>query len=236
MITRILRNVAAPESAPPWSLQAGLLALLVALAAMVIGTLVMLSLLDQSAVASLLGWILGSIVAAFYTWAALRQHRAALRLGPANIRLFIVLLFALGMAVVIDLIDLGVTGAFRPVPELLGLVSTDIGPVGWVTAVAFMLVAQPAAEELVFRGALFPVLRSAFGGWIGLLLNALLYGLFHLIAYTSEPGHLWHALGTPFLAGLVIGGVRADTRSTRAAIVAHIGFNIFALLKLVAAA
>jgi membrane protease YdiL (CAAX protease family) len=178
--------------------------------------------------------MVGSGVAVVYTWSAFRNARSALRLGPTGTRLFIILLFALGMAMVIDLIDLGITGVFEPVPELLSVMTSDRSIVVWVTAVLWMLIAQPAAEELIFRGVLFPSLRQLFGGWGGLLANALLYGLFHLIAYTAEPGHLWHTFATPLLIGLVIVGVRASTHSTRAALVAHVGFGIFALLKLLA--
>ncbi len=235
MIARLLHSITSVETPPPpWSLQRGLLALLAALVALIVGPFITINLMGLSAAASLSGWILGSVVSVIFVWSWFRQERPALRLGPTPTRLFIVLLFAFGMAMLIDLVDLGITGVFQPVPELLGLLGTQIGPAGWLSAILFMLVVQPAAEELVFRGILFPSLRSVFGGWPGLLLNSLLYAVFHLIVYTSTPGNWWHTLGTPFLAGLVIGGVRANTRSTRAALVAHIGFGIFALLKLIA--
>lgn len=235
MIARLLRNLTSVETPPPWSFSRGLLVILAALAALIVGALLTINLWGPGGTASLLGWTLGSVVTVVFIWSSFRLHRPALRLEPTQTRLFIVLLFAVGMAMVIDLIDLGITGVFQPAPELLGLLGSEMSFAGWFSAMAFMLIAQPAAEELAFRGILFPSLRSALGGWAGLLVNALLYAGFHLIAYTSGPGHLWHTLGTPFLAGLVIGGVRANTRSTRAAIVAHVGFGIFALLKLIAA-
>ncbi|MBC7814346.1 MAG: CPBP family intramembrane metalloprotease, partial [Burkholderiales bacterium] len=104
----------------------------------------------------------------------------------------------------------------------------------WVAAVLLMVLAQPIAEELVFRGILFPALRAATGAWAGLFLSALLYGTFHLLTYAPPQEGLvgvWYGLFAPLLAGLVIGGIRAYTGSTRAAIVMHVGFGIFAVLK-----
>jgi MFS-type transporter involved in bile tolerance (Atg22 family) len=59
------------------------------------------------------------------------------------------------------------------------------------------------------------------------------YGLFHAFVYTST-NNTWHLFIAPFLIGLFMSAVRAYTRSTRAAIVAHVGFGLFALLKLLA--
>jgi membrane protease YdiL (CAAX protease family) len=233
----VLRSLAVPEAdVPPWSPGTALLMPLILLLAQIAGAVALLSLLaGEAQVAPLLGWILGSLIAAAYLWSALRQNRAALRLGPTKARLPLVLLFAFGMAVLIDLIDLGVTGSFLPAPELAGLVGANAGLAGALAAALLMLLAQPVADELAFRGVFFPMARQRLGGWGGLLTVALLYGLFHMIIYTSDPGvHLWHTLGTPALSGLVISGVRAHTRSTRAAIVAHVGFGIFALIKLLA--
>jgi membrane protease YdiL (CAAX protease family) len=231
-----LRRLANPPvESPPWSLLTAIIALIAALAALIIGTVIMLSLLGPTGYAPLLGWILGCGAAAAYIWSAFRRDRAALRTGPTQSRLFVVLLFGLGMAVLIDLIDLGATGNFLPAPELLSLLGADAGIMGWLAAIFLMLVAQPVAEELAFRGVFYPSVRQALGGWGSLLVCAVLYGLFHLVAYSTAPGdNLWHTFITPALNGLVITGVRANTGSTRAAIIAHAGFGIFALLKLLA--
>jgi membrane protease YdiL (CAAX protease family) len=236
MIARILRSLANAESdIPPWSLLTALTLPVLVLIALILGSVIILSLLGTESYAPLIGWIVGSGIATAYIYAAFRRDHTALRLGPTNARLFIVLLFAIGMAVLIDLIDLGITGQFLPVPELLSLVGANAGLAGWLAALLLMLVTQPLAEELAFRGIFYPSVRRLLGGWGGLLVCALGYGLFHLIAYTSAPDvHLWHTFVTPVLSGLVISGVRANTRSTRAAIIAHVGFGIFALLKLLA--
>ena len=234
MIARILRSLANPEAeTPPWGLFTAVGIPVFLLVALILGSVMILSLLGTSGLASLLGWIVGSTVAAAYIYAAFRRDRAALRLGPTNVRLFVVLLFAIGMAVLIDLIDLQITGNFLPAPELMWL--TNAGMAGWLAALVFMLVTQPLAEELAFRGVFYPSARRLLGGWPGLLACALAYGLLHFLAYPPPvETHLWHTFVTPALNGLVISGVRANTRSTRAAIIAHIGFGIFALIKLLA--
>jgi membrane protease YdiL (CAAX protease family) len=236
MIARILRSLANPEAeTPPWGPTTALAMPLLVLVALIFGSVITLSLLGPAGYAPLIGWIIGSSLAAAYIYSAFRRDRVALRLGPTNARLFVVLLFALGMAVLIDLIDLGITGSFLPAPELRSLVGADAGFGGWLAALLFMLVTQPLAEELAFRGVMYPSVRRLLGGWGSLLACAIGYGLLHLIAYTSTPdAHLWHTLVTPTLHGLVISAVRASTRSTRAAIIAHVGVGIFALLKLLA--
>ncbi len=208
--------------------------MVVAIIAFIAGSILTLTLLEGNSLAPLLAWSVGGLVTTVYVWLSRRHQRTALRLGPANARLFIVLLFAVGMAIVIDTLILALSQQFFPAPELVSLLFTDPGVAGWLMAALFMIVIQPVAEELVFRGVVFPTARSLFGGWLGWLLNGLVYAVFHLILYTSGPATLWFTLVTPLLAGLFIGGVRAYTRSTGAAIVAHMGFGIFAIIKLLA--
>lgn len=234
MIRRFLRSLANAEaSVPPWRLSTGLIMMVLALVATIVGAFILLNLLGDVPLAPLAGWTLGSVVTIVYVWSAFRQHRDALRLGPTNSRLILLLLFSVGLALLIDLIILAITRQFYPAPELLNLLFAPPGVAGWLLAALFMLLAQPVAEELVFRGVFFPVIRQALGGWGGWLMSALAYAVFHLIAYTTSPtANIWHTFITPLLIGLVISAVRANTRSTRAAIIVHIGFNLFALLKL----
>jgi membrane protease YdiL (CAAX protease family) len=168
-----------------------------------------------------------------------RRDRAALRLEGSGRTLILAALFSLGIAILFDVLSLAVTRRFLPVPELLGLIQQSaadirLSPGEIVAAFLLMVVAQPIAEELVFRGIALPVLRQAFGAWIGLVVCALAYALFHQLAYSSPTGDstlVWYGLGLPFLVGLVVSGVRVVTGSTRAAIVSHMAFGLFALLK-----
>jgi membrane protease YdiL (CAAX protease family) len=234
MIRRFLRSLANPEADPPaWSLGFGVMTIVLALAATILGSLIVVNLLGDTPVAWLAGWTLGSVVTASFVWSSTRRNRETLRSGPTNARLFLVLLFSVGLALLIDTVVLAITREFYPAPELLNLLFVTPGIGDWLLAALFMLVAQPIAEELVFRGVFFPAARHALGGWGGLLASALAYAMFHLLAYTSAPSvNIWHTFVTPLLIGLVIGAMRANTRSTRVAILAHMGFNLFALLKL----
>jgi hypothetical protein len=153
---------------------------------------------------------------------------------------FFLLLVGVGLAVALDVITGRVTGLFLPEPELLrpyqdfafgipALAQTLL------LGAVFMVVLQPIAEGLIFQGLLLPALRRSVGPWPGYLLSAALYGLFHLMAYSQPPGDfaaLWYGLIAPLLAGLIYSAVRLYTGSTRAAMLAHAAFGLFAVLKL----
>jgi membrane protease YdiL (CAAX protease family) len=77
-------------------------------------------------------------------------------------------------------------------------------------------------------------LRETLGTWVGLVASAALYAVFHALAYPPAPGQpagYWYGFVLPFVAGVFFGGVRAYTGSTRAAILAHVAFGVFAVLK-----
>ncbi|MBL8161226.1 MAG: CPBP family intramembrane metalloprotease [Anaerolineae bacterium] len=159
---------------------------------------------------------------------------------PPLANLFFLLLVGVGLAVTLDVITGRVTGLFLPEPELLRpyqdyALNVPISGVTWLLAVVFMIVLQPIAEGLVFQGMLLPTLRQSVGPWPGYLISAALYGLFHLMAYSQPPGDFaatWYGLIAPFFAGLIYGAVRLYTGSTRAAMLAHAAFGLFAVLKL----
>ena len=235
MISRIIRSIRIVEADPvPWSVRAALVTVLVAAVAFIAGTLFVVNLVGQGPLIPLLSWSVGGLVTTVYVWLSRRDHRAALRLGAMNARLFIPLLFGVGMAIVIDTLILALSQQFLPAPELLNLLFFNPGPAGWLVAALFMVVIQPIAEELVFRGVVFPTARSRLGGVVGWLFSAVLYASFHLFFYASDLADGWFTFVTPLLVGLFLGGVRANTRSTGAAIAAHMGFGIFALIKLIA--
>ena len=236
MAASLVRRLSQAEPPPPWGLFAAVNAALVGLIAIVAGSFIGLSVFGDQPAALLTGWTIGSLVTVIFVSVSRRQpdERAALRLDAGQTRLYLVLLFSLGMAMVIDLVDLAVTGAFLPAPELVDLLAQPGSALAWAIAAALLLAAQPAAEELVFRGMLFPAARARLGPWLALLLAAVAHAAFHYAAYARPEIPLWHALVSPFLAGLVFTGVRVYTGSTRAAVVAHAAFGLFALLKVVA--
>ncbi len=245
----MFKRLTRPEDAPPWGMFTALsLVIVLALSVILIGTNLADILFSQRTEAPLIGWLIGMAITIFFVTTRFERSPeavAALRMKPSrNVRrLPIVFLFAFGMAITIDLISLAVTGNFWPVPELLGfflvgsegnLISVNPGLFEWAIALIFLLIMQPIAEEAVFRGALFPSLRAELGPIAGLLMVSVFHAAFHLVAYSPQGGDftlLWYALFVPFIDSLVITAVRADTGSTRAAIVAHAAFGLFAVLK-----
>ncbi|NDJ60651.1 MAG: CPBP family intramembrane metalloprotease [Chloroflexi bacterium] len=236
----LIARIAAPEPAPPWDLLAAGIAVVFAFFAPVFGVLVAQAWFEGQPYATLAGWALGSLATAAFVWQTRRrpEDRAALRLGPSTTPLPFVMFIAVGFALAFDLIGLALTGDFLPTPELLGFDVAAASVVAWIVAFVFMVIAQPVAETLVLRGLAFPALRTAFGPWPGLILCALLHALLHLLTYppnyigVGPISPIWYGFALPLLDALVICVVRAVTGSTRAALVAHAAFGLFALLKL----
>jgi membrane protease YdiL (CAAX protease family) len=226
------------EAAPPWSLTTAALTIVVAFFSIIVGTLIALAWFEGQPFATLLGWIIGSMLTIVFVAQTTRRNRRALKLEASPTPLPFIMFICVGFAVFFDLIGLALTGAFLPTPELLAL--RERGALDWVLAIALMLLAQPVAEDLVFRGVAFPAVRAALGAWPGLVVTAGLYAGFHLLAYPPDYLNaapivpIWYGLLLPFLDGLILGAVRAHTGSTRAAIAGHAAFGLFALLKLFA--
>lgn len=234
MFSKLFKRLGQAESpAPPWGLGTALLMIVIATLTMIIGTFITLSLQPNAPHALILGWTLGGIVTVIYTLSSLRQHRDTLRLDGNYTRLYLVLLFSIGMALLIDTINLISGPATTVSAELSLLAGTQPGVFAIFVAAIFMLVVQPLSEELIFRGVLFPAARQVMGGWLGWLVSGAASGVFHLVMYTSTES-VTQGFIFPMLMGLTLGMIRAYTHSTRAAIVAHAGFGLFALLKLLA--
>jgi membrane protease YdiL (CAAX protease family) len=245
----MLKRLARPEAEPPWSFYGAIMAMAGLFIAVVIGATIAQIVLGDSPSTPVAGWTIGAVLATVFVLVSRRSSAAemsAMRIDPADTprRLPILILLCIGLAVTFDLAGQIVTGDFWPAPELLGffdltaqneLLYRDVSIAGWVIAFVFLVLMQPLAEELVFRGVTFPSLRSAFGPWTGLVLCAGFYAAFHLLAYPpprpDDFTQLWYGLLLPFLDGLVFSSVRAYTGSTRAAIVAHAAFGLFAVLK-----
>jgi membrane protease YdiL (CAAX protease family) len=233
-LSSILARIGKAEAPPPWEIFSALYVMLVALIARFAGTFIAFAVLGETMLAGHVNWIIGCVLTVGFVALTHRRHRAALRLDEPVGSLILVLLISFGLAIAFDLLSLAVTNIFLPVPELLSLFGRPVDGLNWIAVIALMVVAQPIAEEMVFRGVVFPSFRSRFGAWPGLVLCALAYALFHFIAYSSpsdSPVLMWYALALPFLVGLVISAIRGYTGSTRAAITAHVAFGLFAVLK-----
>ncbi len=233
-MSAIMRRIGRLEVAPPWSFFTAINTAFAAfLCLTVISTPITLVLFPDQPFDTLAAWSLGALLTLFYVNFSRRNDRDSLRLETGQSRLLIVLLVGLGMAITIDLVGLLATGEFLPAPELLKVTLARDNLFVWLLAIVFMVLLQPLAEQLVFSGVFFPAAQQALGAWGGYIFTALCFALFHYFVYGFPPVNgLWPSAWAPLLAGLVIIAVRANAGSTRSAIVAHMGFGLFALLKL----
>ncbi len=236
----LLKRMGTLETAPPWGMGAVILTFVGAFAAIIVGTFFGFAVFGEEVGYGLLaGWTISMGLTVALVLQTRRRDHEWLKLEPPITPLPLILFVAFGFAVAVDLIGLAVTrdtGLVLTAPELSNF--GVMGVADWLFAIVFMVIAQPIAEELVFRGVALPALRGLLGAWAGLVVTALVYALFHLLAYPANPTYaplvgFWIGLIQPFLAGIVIGAVRASTGSTRAAIIAHAAFGLFAVLKLV---
>ncbi len=235
----LIARLAAVEPAPPWGWNAALSTLAVTLiAGLLIVPLFITAWLDVRSITFPLIYLIVGLVMAY--WVTSTRAAPALRMQTPETPLLFLLFIMIGFALTLDLLSLGVTGNFLPMMELATFDRANAGAFDWVLAVALMVFVQPIGESLVFFGVLFPLFRSRFGAWIGLALSGFSYGAVHFALYTAGGGALdtgtlvWYGLILPMLHGLILAGVRAHTRSTRAVIYAHAAFGLFAVLKLFA--
>lgn len=244
----LFARISTLETVPPWSTLAALGAVVASYAATVVATFFVLALLGDQPYKELVVWTIGAALTLIFVFIrfATPEQRAGLRLGLGeNVvmvqQAFLMLLIGVGLSVALDVLSGRVTSTFLPEPELTYLYDAvrrgggTISITSWIFAFLFMVAAQPIAEELIFRGLLLPSLRGTIGAWPGYILSALIYALYHGITYgssISDFNGIWYGQILPFIAGLIFGAVRLTTGSTRAAILAHVGFGLFAVVKL----
>lgn len=243
MIQRIVTRIGGVEPPPPWGLGIAFTNAIAAFCALIIGVGVAVSLWGDAQHVLFAGWSLGAALAVAFVWTTRRKdaERQALRLGAVPVAtLFMTLLIGLGIAITLDVISFRLVGQFVSDPELATLYGQPVTATTWIFAALFMIVMQPVAEELVFRGMLLASLRKELGGWFGLLISAVLYAGFHMLAYLPQEARdetgLWYGVAIPFIGGLFFGAVRAYTGSTRAAVAAHVAFGLFAVFKAISLA
>ncbi|MEP7292039.1 MAG: type II CAAX endopeptidase family protein [Chloroflexota bacterium] len=238
LIRRLIVRGGDAEPTQPWSVASALLTIAFAFAALIFGSALALVWLGERDYTPLAGLILGGILITLFVWQTHRSDLGALRLFPSTTPILFIMFIALGFAIGLDLIGLAVTREFLPKPELLGLSPGALGAAQWLVASAFLVVVQPIAEGLVFRGVALPAIRTLLGAWGGLLATAVIVGVFHMLIYppnyntTSALTPLWYGLLVPVLEAIFFSLVRANTGSTRVSIAAHAAFGLFAVLKL----
>lgn len=240
---KFLSVIGQEEPAPPWDLLTAFVSIIGAFAAVVMGTTIGTILIPDPQIQAVIGFNLGLVLIVaviMFIFARQPKNLNALKIADAPVPLIIVLLLGFGMGVTVDIISLIATGVTLPPPELFGffLVSVEgaialesITIAMWGFAFVLLVIVQPLAEGLIFRGVVYRSLRASMGSWIGFLFTAIAAGIFHMVAYspggTSAFVIVWYTLIQPTLHALFLNWVRAYTNSTRASIVTHVGIGIF---------
>jgi uncharacterized protein len=160
------------------------------------------------------------------SWAPLGVRGFDWRWWPALAPIFFVQLA--GMGIINTLIVPLFTGAEFENPQIDAITGgLSLSPRDLVLLLLLIAVVAPVAEELFFRGMLYPVLRRRWGpGW-AIFLNAALFALVHFIPLLL-PGL--------FYIGLVLAWVRERSGSVIPCIILHaiqnglVVIGIFALM------
>jgi membrane protease YdiL (CAAX protease family) len=143
-------------------------------------------------------------------WSYVRMGRDSL--GPRRI--------ALGLALGAFAIGLPVLGLVA-----LGWMRDAAAPPGswWGAAGQFAVVLLPAAlaEELMFRGYPFAIVRERFGWRAAVVATSVVFGLVHV----ANPGVTVEAIAMVVLAGVFLAAVLLVTESLYAAWAAHFAWN-----------
>lgn len=244
-IQTLLMRVRQPETIqPPWNWPFGvgmaLMYLVVLLAALLLTT----SLFDESpepdifARANLIGCVLAGILIYQYVTMALYKAKEAkaihrewglmeiLHLNPSqNTPQTFVALTAFTVVILTDVIGFitGVPSDSLPRP-LLGL---EENSGDFLIGVLVMIAARPVVEETIFRGILYPALRKQMQPFLAILVSALVFAGLHVLLDSD----VWWGGVYPLVLGLTAGMARAATQSTRSAIMTHVMFGVFMMLR-----
>ncbi len=234
------RSMGAPQPAPAWGIGDVLASLLVlALAMLILASGIASALVGSpnffTAGALVAGWSIGLLVVAGYVWAVRRrtaQERADLALGRGLLPQPFILLLGVAFGLTLDLTVALAGGGFARAAELRGL-ALDVW--GVLLALVLMVLAQPLAHGLLFTGVLLPRLRASLGAWAGNLATMTLFTVYHFAVYgASLPAEQvgWYGIFLPFGLMFCLVMVRLRTQSTRAAVLAHVGAGLVAVLAM----
>lgn len=128
-------------------------------------------------------------------------------------------LFVLGIG-----LGFGVQAAsnYLPVPKELPVDAFLRSPVdAWMVALFGVLIA-PIAEEIAFRGFLYPSLRR----WTGAAVAAVLASVPFALLHAQQVAHAWGPLAMVFLVSVILCTVRDRTGSVAASALVHASYNL----------
>jgi len=111
------------------------------------------------------------------------------------------------------------------VPDVLRPAFT--GMVNVAVMSVFAVVITPLAEELIFRGMLYPVAARSLGAAGSLVFVSLLFGVVHVATYGWDV----YLVAQTGLAGLYLTWLRMRTGSLVPSVAAHATFNLYATME-----
>ncbi|HEX6879553.1 MAG TPA: type II CAAX endopeptidase family protein [Terriglobales bacterium] len=120
---------------------------------------------------------------------------------------------------------------YLPIPRQMPINQLFKTPAAAWSLALFGTLIAPLAEELFFRGLLFPVLIRRIGLASGLVITSLLFALLH----ASQLGMAWAPVLILFLVGLMLTLVRYVTHSLATSTLFHVGYNAIIFVRLYAA-
>ncbi len=175
-----------------------------------------------------------------YTGVSIRQAREDKRIkgdvrltewlaldAPMEIPLWGMAMVGFSLAVLVDTIGLvlGVPPLSLPIP--LADISED--ELSLFSLAAFtLLIVRPLAAELIFRGVWYPALVKQMPPLYAVGVSSL---VFAILQYLTDPQYLWWGFFTPLAIGICTGIARAASKSTQTALVIHMMFSLFIILR-----
>lgn len=143
-------------------------------------------------------------------WKAIRWRMPALEPGIA---------YALTGVILAILVQF--SSAVLPMPKSVPMQEFFRDPRSAYMMAAFGVLMAPIAEEIFFRGLVFPVLARHMGAAAAIIVTAATFALLH----QGQLARAWAPLLLLFLVGLVLTIIRARSNSVAASWIMHLSYN-----------
>jgi membrane protease YdiL (CAAX protease family) len=121
---------------------------------------------------------------------------------------------AVGLSIVVSELD-NLLRAVMPMPAFLAEMLQDLGRGGLAAMIAVVVVA-PLTEEALFRGLILRGLAARYGGFMGVVISAVLFAVMHINPYQ---------FGAGLVTGFFLGWLFLRTGSLWPCILLHAAFN-----------
>jgi membrane protease YdiL (CAAX protease family) len=141
-------------------------------------------------------------------------------------------------------IGLGLLSRLLPIPKSMPMDEFFRDAQGAYLMAFFGVTVAPLAEEMLFRGFLYPVLdrwlqtlftggqQSTTGARLGRSLAVIITAMAFALVHSQQLGRAWAPLLVLFVVGLVLTIIRAVTRSVTPGFLIHVGYNLTLFLLL----